>query len=56
MIRKRIFDENFSFWKNHGKCKKTKRHQTCNNRKKETIWCQNQIIMAQSFSQKTCWQ
>ena len=36
MISKKIFqvDEQFSFWRNYGKCKKTYRHQTCNNRKR----------------------
>ena len=24
-------------------------------KEEETVWCQNQIIMLQSFSQKICW-
>ena len=38
-----------------GNVKKTEENQTCNKRKK-TIWCQKQIIIAQGFSEKICWQ
>ena len=33
------------FWKNYGKCEETQRYLTYPNRKKKTIWCQNQIII-----------
>ena len=38
-----------------------KSHEECNIKlvttgKEETIWCQNQIIIAQSFSQEIYWQ
>ena len=58
MISKKTLqvDEQLSSWKNYGKYKKIQIHQTCNTKKKETLFCQNQIIMAQRFSQKVCWQ
>ena len=32
-----LIDESFSFWKNHEKCKKPKRYQTCDNRSKKKL-------------------
>ena len=46
-------DKWYNFWKNYGKCGQNIGILNLSQQKEEkTIWCQNQIIKLQSFSQK----
>ena len=45
-------DEQYSFWRNYGKCKKTQRHQTCNNREKKKLFSvRTKLLQHKVFSE-----